>query len=72
MKFSLNHDAIGTRYSGSYSGDSGQDWSWEATATPEDSYWHKQAGMSRDEWAKKAQIGDRYYVAPSVYWARVE
>lgn len=72
-QFSLNHDTIGTRFSGSFSGDQDQDWSWEGTAPEEGSYYRDiMGGISLDDWAKIAQIGQKYYVAPSVYWARVE
>ena len=68
-KFSLNHDAIGTRTSGSFRRP--DDW----IETEDDNggdYWAEKAGMTLGKWKAGANIGDRYYVATSVYIARVD
>ncbi len=63
--FSLNHDAIGTTRSGSFPCDNPEEW----IPHPE-SCWVKEQG-SFEEWRERARVGDKYYIAPSVYWARV-
>ena len=65
MNFSLNHDAVGTTYSGSFPCDDPADW----TPHPE-SYWVQKQGPF-DAWRFRAMLGDRYYVDSGVYWARV-
>ncbi len=68
MKFSLNHDSIGTRFSGSFNHPEG----WEDTPDENSGYWAEQAGKPLGEWKRTAAVGDKYYVATSVYVARVE
>lgn len=66
-KFSLNHDAIGTTRSGSFTppGFDPEEW----IPHPE-SYWTKTQG-DFDTWRESATLGDKFYVESSVYWTRV-
>ncbi len=58
-EFSLNHDAIGTRRSGSFSGEFEGRSEFPAN------------GLER-EFQLLSKPGDRLYVGTSVYWARVD
>lgn len=66
--FSLNHDSIGTRFSGSYCIPSGMtERDFERDALDFNS------GQSFMDWKEGATVGGSvYYVDYSVYWARVE
>jgi hypothetical protein len=69
MKFSLNHDVVGTRTYGSFNTPE----EWEETSDDNaGEYWAEKAGMTLCEWKAQARVGDKYYVATSVYLARVE
>ena len=65
--FSLNHIAIGTRFSGSFSYESfGSD---EAEQEWEERFW---VNPEASAWKVAAEVGDEFPVSESVYWARVQ
>jgi len=66
--FSLNHDSIGTRHSGSYNRPD----DWEDNLDNDGSYWAKSQGQTLRKWRETAEVGDTYYVGISVYEERVE
>lgn len=65
LKFSLNHDSVGTRYCGSFPHKTSKDW-----IPHQDSHWVQEQGSFK-VWRAEASVGDKYYVESSVYWARV-